>query len=47
MKKFVTSLLDVAGAAGVAAGAFRWDMGLGLVVTGGFLLAISRRVVRG
>ena len=46
MNSIVTSLAEVGGAGCVTAGAFSWNVGLGLVTLGGFLLAFSRAAVR-
>jgi len=46
MRNIATSFAEVSGAACVTAGAFVWNLGLGLVTLGGFLLAFSRAAVR-
>lgn len=44
--RLISSVVELVGAAAVAAGAFTWNLGLGLVVSGVFVLAGVRQAAR-
>jgi hypothetical protein len=46
MHRFMTSLVEGAGAVAVCVGAFTWNLGLGLVTSGVFALVAARQATR-